>query len=165
MAGHAGVAGRRCRGVGDICIPCGRSEANTGKHHAAYLADRSGNFQYQYCNTRSDRIAGCSDKRRTDAGTCSFGISDRNGSGICTGTADASVPRRGKNRFAVSDYHSGYPDSGHGTNCFGDHRRYRCFPNRHCGDPDILSGGCQYPFRISGNGAGEKRTDVFLCSQ
>lgn len=85
--------------------------------------------------------------------------------GICTGTADASVPRRGKNRSAVSDSHSGYSDSGHGTNCSGDHRRYRCFPNRHCGDPDILSGGCQYPFRISGNGAGEKRTDVFLCSQ
>lgn len=61
MAGHAGVAGRRCRGVGDICIPGGGGQADTGKHHAPYLADRPGDIQHQYGDQRPDRTAGRSD--------------------------------------------------------------------------------------------------------
>ena len=74
MAGHAGVAGRRCRGVGDICVPGGGSQADAGKHHAPHLADRPGDIQHQYGDQRPDRTAGRSDKRRTDAGTCRTGF-------------------------------------------------------------------------------------------
>ena len=165
MAGHAGVAGRRCRGVGDICVPGGGSQADAGKHHAPHLADRPGDIQHQYGDQRPDRTAGRSDKRRTDAGTCRTGICHRNDPGICAGAADAPVPGRGENRFTLSDYHSGHSDSGHGAHRSGDHRRYRCFPYHYRSDPDILSGGCEYAFRIPGNRTGEEGTDVLLCSQ
>ena len=57
------------------------------------------------------------------------------------------------------------PYSGHGAHRSGDHRRYRCFPYHYRSDPDILSGGCEYAFRIPGNRTGEEGTDVLLCSQ